>query len=140
MKNFAVRTLGIKKGLKINEYGVFKGERRTAGREETDVYAAVGLPWIPPELREMRGELDAARAGTLPDLVTLDDISGDLQMHTTATDGRSTLGEMARADNPPVGSTVYYYLKVYKPKMRARAEVVPTVDSEMAGLVVSGTF
>jgi DNA polymerase (family 10) len=95
--NIAVRTLGIKRGLKINEYGVFKGRRQIAGREEADVYQAVGLPWMPPELREMRGELDAARAGTLPDLVELDDIRGDLQMHTTATDGRSTLAEMVRA-------------------------------------------
>lgn len=95
--NIAVRTLGIRKGLKINEYGVFRGDRPIAGREEAEVYAAIGLPWIPPELREMRGELEAARAGRLPALVELDNIRGDLQMHTTATDGRSTLAEMARA-------------------------------------------
>lgn len=95
--NIAVRTLGIKKGLKINEYGVFRGDRQIAGREEAEIYKAVGLPWMPPELREMRGELDAARAGALPALVELGDIRGDLQMHTTATDGRSTLADMARA-------------------------------------------
>jgi DNA polymerase (family 10) len=95
--NIAVRTLGVKRGLKINEYGVFRKSRRIAGRNEADVFAAVGLPWIPPELREDRGELEAARAGTLPTLVTLDDLKGDLQMHTTYTDGRQDLKEMVQA-------------------------------------------
>jgi DNA polymerase (family 10) len=95
--NIAVRTMGVKRGLKINEYGVFRGTRRIAGRTEQEVYKTVGLPWMPPELRENRGELEAARAGTLPDLVELADIRGDLQMHTTATDGVNSLEEMARA-------------------------------------------
>lgn len=93
----AVRGIGVKRGLKINEYGVFRGRRRIAGRSEEDVFAAVGLPWIPPELRENRGEIDAARAGALPSLVTLEDLRGDLQMHTTYTDGASTLVEMVDA-------------------------------------------
>jgi len=95
--NIAVRTMGVKRGLKINEYGVFHGAKRMAGRTEQEVYAAVKLPWMPPELRENRGELEAARAGTLPALVEIDDIRGDLQMHTTATDGKDTLEAMARA-------------------------------------------
>lgn len=95
--NIAIRALGIKRHLKINEYGVFRGTRRIGGREEIDVYKAVGLPWIPPELREDRGEIDAAREGSLPELVTLEDIRGDLQVHTTYTDGHNTLGEMAAA-------------------------------------------
>jgi len=95
--NIAVRTLGVRRHLKINEYGVFRGAKRIAGAKEEDVFKAVGLPWIPPELRENRGELDAARAGTLPDLVALDDIRGDLQMHTTYTDGKNSLAEMAQA-------------------------------------------
>jgi DNA polymerase (family 10) len=95
--NIAVRTLGVKRHLKINEYGIFRGHRRVAGREEAEVFRAVGLPWIPPELREHRGELEAARARRLPHLVTVDDIRGDLQMHTTYTDGKHTLAEMARA-------------------------------------------
>jgi len=95
--NIAVRALGVRKGLKINEYGVFRGKRRIAGRDEADVYRAVGLPWMPPELREMRGEIEAARADRLPTLVELDDLRGDLQMHTTATDGHNTLAEMAEA-------------------------------------------
>jgi len=95
--NIAVRTLGVKRGLKINEYGVFRGSTRIAGRTEGEVYEAVKLPWVPPELRENRGELEAARRGELPDLVELDDIRGDLQMHTTASDGKDTLDGMARA-------------------------------------------
>ncbi|HEX5830299.1 MAG TPA: DNA polymerase/3'-5' exonuclease PolX [Gemmatimonadaceae bacterium] len=95
--NIAVRRLGQQRGLKINEYGVFHGERWTGGRDEADVFAAVELPWIPPELREDRGELDAARDGTLPHLVELGDIRGDLQMHTTDSDGRDTLDAMAEA-------------------------------------------
>jgi len=95
--NVAIRTLGVKKGLKINEYGVFKGTKRVGGKTEEEVYAAVDLPYIEPELREDRGEIDAARKGKLPDLVTLEDIKGDLQSHTTASDGKNTLEEMARA-------------------------------------------
>jgi DNA polymerase (family 10) len=95
--NIAVRTLGLKRGLKINEYGVFRGSRRIGGRTEAEVYRSVGLPWMPPEVRENRGELEAARAGTLPDLVSLADLRGDLQMHTDATDGKNTLAEMVDA-------------------------------------------
>jgi DNA polymerase (family X) len=95
--NILVRTLAMKRRLKINEYGVFRGRRSIAGREEADVFRAVGLPWIPPELRENRGELDAAHAGRLPTLVAVTDIRGDLQMHTDATDGKNTLAEMAEA-------------------------------------------
>lgn len=95
--NIAVRTLGVKRKLKISEYGVFRGKRRVSGRTEEEVFAAVGLPWIPPELREDRGEIQAAREGTLPRLVELADIRGDLHMHTDATDGKSTLREMVEA-------------------------------------------
>jgi DNA polymerase (family 10) len=95
--NIAIRTLGVKRKLKISEYGVFRGERRVSGAKETDVFEAVGLPWIPPELREDRGEIQAAREGTLPRLVTLDDIRGDLHVHTDATDGKNTLREMVEA-------------------------------------------
>lgn len=95
--NIAVRTLGVKRKLKINEYGVFRGSRQIGGRTEEEVFKAVGLPWIPPELREDRGEVDAARMGTLPRLVELRDIRGDLHMHTTHTDGQNTIAEMAEA-------------------------------------------
>jgi DNA polymerase (family 10) len=95
--NIAVRTRGVKRGLKINEYGVFRGERLVAGRTEADVYGAVGLPVIEPELRENQGEIEAAEQGRLPRLVALGDLRGDLQAHTDATDGRDTLDAMARA-------------------------------------------
>jgi DNA polymerase (family 10) len=84
-------------GLKVNEYGVYRGEKSIAGRSEEEVYAALGLPWITPELRENRREFAWAEAGELPDLVTLDDIRGDLHMHTTETDGKATLEEMCAA-------------------------------------------
>jgi DNA polymerase (family 10) len=95
--NIAVRMMGVKRKLKINEYGVYKGKKMIAGRTEEDVYKAVGLPYIEPELREDRGELRAAAAGRLPRLVELKDIKGDLHAHTTATDGRYTALEMAEA-------------------------------------------
>lgn len=95
--NIALRKLGVAHGLKINEYGVFHGERRLAGGTEAEVYRAVGLPLIPPELREDRGELAAAAEGRLPELVTVADLKGDLHVHTRASDGKSTLEEMAEA-------------------------------------------
>ena len=95
--NIAVRRMAQEQGLKINEYGVFRGTRRVGGRTEREVAKAVGLPLIPPELREDRGEIAAAQAGTLPDLVSVEDLRGDLQMHTTSSDGRDSLPAMVRA-------------------------------------------
>lgn len=95
--NIAVRSMGRTHGLKINEYGVFKGGRRVGGRDELDVFRAIKLPFIPPELRENRGEIEAAQRQALPRLVTLDDMRGDLQSHTTDSDGRHALDEMAEA-------------------------------------------
>ena len=95
--NVVLRQMAQQRGLKINEYGVFKGDRTVAGDTEESVYASVGLPWIPPELRENRGEFEAARAGRLPTLLEIADLKGDLHAHTTATDGRNTIREMAEA-------------------------------------------
>ena len=106
--NIAVRTLGVKRGVKINEYGIFRGSRRIAGRHEADVFQAVGLPWIPPELREDRGEIAAAFDGQLPTLVERGDIRGDLQMHTTYTDGRDSLADMVKA----CGDRGYSYIAI----------------------------
>jgi len=106
--NIALRGLARERGLKINEYGVYRGTRRLAGRTEQDVYESVGLPWIPPELREQRGELEAARQGALPPLIENDDIRGDLQSHTTSSDGRGTLEAMAEAAQ----SLGYEYLAI----------------------------
>lgn len=93
----ALRQLAQQLGLKMNEYGVFRGDQSVAGATEKSVYAAVGLPWIPPELRENRGEIAAARNGRLPTLVERADLKGDLHVHTHATDGRNSLKEMAAA-------------------------------------------
>ncbi len=92
-----IRKLGVGKGLKINEYGIFKGRKRVAGKNEGDVYDSVQLPYIVPELREDRGEVEAAQKGELPDLIAQDDIRGDLHAHTKLTDGRASLEEMAEA-------------------------------------------
>jgi DNA polymerase (family 10) len=96
--NIAVRTLAQRRGLKLNEYGIFDERgRRLGGEREEEVFAAVGLPFIPPELRENRGEIEAAAAGALPALIQLDDLRGDLHAHTRVTDGRSSLEAMANA-------------------------------------------
>jgi DNA polymerase (family 10) len=95
--NIAVRRLGQQRGLKINEYGVFKGNKRVTGETEESVYACVDLPWIAPELRENRGEIEAAQKGSLPELVRLADLKGDLHAHTRATDGHNSIREMALA-------------------------------------------
>jgi len=95
--NIAIRRIAQQLGLKVNEYGVFRGTQRIAGDSEESVYRAVGLPFIPPELREDRGEFEAARAGRLPKLVELSDLKGDLHAHTKATDGHDTLRDMALA-------------------------------------------
>jgi DNA polymerase (family 10) len=99
--NIAVRKIAVKKDLKINEYGVFRGENddaeRIAGESEEEVFEAVGLPYIEPELRENHGEIEAAKQGKLPELIELNDIRGDLHAHTEATDGRASLEEMVEA-------------------------------------------
>lgn len=95
--NVALRQLAQQRGLKLNEYGVFRGEKLLAGETEESVYALLGLPWIPPELRENRGEVELARSGRMPQLVGLGDLAGDLHVHTKATDGRQTVQEMAEA-------------------------------------------
>ena len=97
--NVAIRTRAVRMGLKLSEYGLFRIEDdvKIAGETEAGVYEALGLPWIPPELRENCGEIEAAIEGRLPELVELRHIRGDLHMHTTETDGRATLEEMAEA-------------------------------------------
>ena len=103
--NVKLRRRAVERGLRISEYGVYRLEEedreaegeRIAGREEADVYATVGLGWIPPELREDRGEIEAAAAGRLPDLIRLEDVRGDLHMHSTWSDGRNSIEEMVEA-------------------------------------------
>lgn len=95
--NIALRTLGLKRGLKFNEYGVYRKNRWLAGQTEKDVYAQVGLPLISAELREAQGEIEAAETGKLPNLVSLADIRGDLHAHTSESDGESSIEELAEA-------------------------------------------
>ncbi len=97
--NIAVRDRARRMGLKVSEYGVFdeRTGRRVAGEKEEDVYRAVGLEWMAPELRENRGEIEAAESGRLPVLVEERDIKGDLHVHTTESDGANTLEEMVEA-------------------------------------------
>lgn len=96
--NIALRNLAIQKGWKLNEYGLFdKGGKRLAGENEEGVYQKLGLGYVPPELRENRGEVEAAADRKLPRLIEFDDIRGDLQMHTTWSDGSVDLEGMARA-------------------------------------------
>jgi DNA polymerase (family 10) len=97
--NVHLRELAVRKGYKLNEYGIFKARtgRRVGGGEEADMYRLLGMAWIPPELREDSGEIEAAIEDRLPDLVELDDIRGDFHAHTKLTDGHNSLEEMAAA-------------------------------------------
>ena len=95
--NVAVRGIAVDKKLKLNEYGLFKGNRVVAGADETGIYSKLGLAYIEPEIREDRGEIEAAQNGTLPRLLEISDIRGDLHMHTTASDGTTSIEELAHA-------------------------------------------
>ncbi len=93
--NIATRQLGLQKNLKINEYGVFQHEKRIAGKTEKEVYSSLGLDFIEPELREDRGEIEAAQEHRLPKLITSQDLRGDLHVHSNYTDGKNSLEEIA---------------------------------------------
>ena len=97
--NIKLREMAVRAGLKLNEYGAFKepGDKKIGGRTEEEMYKAIKLPWIPPELREDTGEIEAALQGTLPDLVRLEDIKGDLHVHTKESDGSHDLDTLVRA-------------------------------------------
>ena len=141
--NVAVRTIAVKKKLKINEYGVFKGKRRVAGKTEREIFRAVGLPYIEPELRENRGEIEAARKRRLPRLVSSSDMRGDLHCHTEATDGRNSLEEMANAAK----ALGYEYLAITdhskrvavthgmdEARLRKQLEAIDRLNSRLRGL------
>jgi len=96
--NVVLRTIALRKGYKLNEYGLYdKRNHQIAGRTEESIYSRLGLPFITPELREDNGEIEAARKGRLPKLIGYDDLKGDLQIHTSWTDGNNTITEMAQA-------------------------------------------
>ncbi len=143
--NIEIRTLAVKQGLKINEYGVFRGETRVAGEEESDVYACLGLPYIVPELREGRGEVEAAQQRQLPKLVTLADIRGDLHAHTRETDGRDDLETMALAAR----ALGYEYLAITdhsrrvtvargldEKRLRAQMAAIDTLNDRLEGITL----
>ncbi len=94
--NVHLRRIAQARGLLLNEYGLFRGRSTIAGKTEEQVYKTLGLPWMPPELREDRGEIEAAQSGRLPSLLSRSDLRGDLHTHSTYTDGRSSIEEMAR--------------------------------------------
>ena len=95
--NVALRSIAQNKGYKVSEYGIYRDEERVAGATEEDVFGALGMAWVPPEIRENLGEVEAARTGELPDLIDLTQIKGDLHAHTNWSDGMFSLDEMARA-------------------------------------------
>ncbi|MDI7261284.1 MAG: DNA polymerase/3'-5' exonuclease PolX [Thermodesulfobacteriota bacterium] len=95
--NIHLRGIAKSKGIKINEYGVFKGDKKIGGKKEKDIYGALDMDWIEPELREDRGEIEAAQKGRLPKLVEESEIKGDLHVHSKWSDGHSTIEEIARA-------------------------------------------
>ena len=139
--NVAIREDAVRRGLSVSEYGVQDvetGETVTAA-EETEVYERLGYAWIPPELRENRGELEAARAATLPELVTLEDVRGDLHMHTTWSDGRATLDEMVAAAKEEGREYVAIcdHAKRLKGDLLARqGEAIATVNESVKGIEV----
>ncbi|MGD2175578.1 MAG: DNA polymerase/3'-5' exonuclease PolX [Candidatus Brocadiaceae bacterium] len=106
--NIAVRQLAVDRDWKLNEYGLFKDDSLLAGKTEEAIYHRLNMAWVPPELREDRGEVQAAANGELPELIELDDIRGDFQAHTDATDGAATLKEMAEAAR----ELGYHYLAI----------------------------
>lgn len=95
--NVKLRTMAVKRGLSINEYGIYEGDKKLAGRTEKELYEVLGLPLFPPEIREDRGEFDAAASKSLPNLISFQDIRGDIHCHSNWSDGKSTIEEMARA-------------------------------------------
>lgn len=93
--NIALRKIAIDKGYKLNEYGLFKGKKQIAGKTEEEIYETLGLKWIPPEIRNNSGEIEAAIKNKLPRLIDYGDLKGDLQIQTDWTDGANTIEEMA---------------------------------------------
>ena len=143
--NVAMRTIAVKKKLKVSEYGVFDASgAKIAGETEQGVYEAIGLRWMAPELRENRGEIEASIANTLPRLVELSDVRGDLHMHTTETDGKSTLEQMAEAARDAGRSyvaitdhseTLTFVRGMGKDRLRAQRKKIREVEASLGGTI-----
>lgn len=143
--NIALRRIARARGLKINEYGVYRGSRRIAGATEASVYATIGLPWIPPELREDHGEIEAARNRRLPNLVERGDLRGDLHAHTSASDGADSLEAMAMAareagldylaiTDHSQGLKIAHGLDA--PRLLAQIEAIDRLNERLRGIVL----
>jgi len=143
--NVKLRDIAKDKGLKLNEYGVFKGKRKVAGKTEAEVYKALGLPLIPPPLREDRGEIEAAAKGRLPKLIRPGDMRGDLHVHSEWSDGAGTIEDVARAAR----ELGYEYiaiadhtnsLRVFgglsEREMRRKIEAVRKADKKLKGITI----
>jgi DNA polymerase (family 10) len=141
--NVAIRKIAVSKGLKLNEYGIFEKEEKVAGKTEEEVYAQFGLHYIEPEMRENRGEIEAAKEGTLPDLVTIDDIRGDLQVHSKESDGNVSIEEMVEGAR----DRGYEYLAITDhskrvtmakgldaKRLRKQIEEIDTLNSRIKGI------
>ena len=129
--NVQLRRIAIKRGYKLSEYGLLKGKEAVAGKTEEEVYRELGLSYIPPELREDRGEIEAARAGKIPELVSLDDIKGDLHIHTKYSDGLESVERMAQE----AGRLGYEYMAItdHSPSERiARGLDEPRLEKQWA--------
>ena len=143
--NVAMRTIAVKKKLKVSEYGVFDATgAKIAGDTEQSVYEAIGLRWMAPELRENRGEIEASIANRLPKLVELSDVRGDLHMHTTETDGKSTLEQMAEAARNAGRSyvaitdhseTLTFVRGMGKDRLRAQRKRIREVEESLDGTI-----
>ncbi|MFZ5448041.1 MAG: DNA polymerase/3'-5' exonuclease PolX [Thermodesulfobacteriota bacterium] len=138
--NIALRKIAIDKGYKLSEYGLFQGEQLVAAETEEEVYGKLGMPWIPPELRENRGEIDAALAGRLPELIGYDDIKGDLHVHCNWDGGANSIDEIVAAASALgyeyVGISDHtQFLKIERgldeEKLRARNQEIDKINARL---------
>jgi DNA polymerase (family X) len=143
--NVAMRTIAVKKKLKVSEYGVFDASgAKVAGETEASVYEAIGMRWMAPELRENRGEIEASVEDRLPKLIELTDVRGDLHMHTTETDGKSTLEQMAEAARTAGRSyvaitdhseTLTFVRGMGRERLRAQRKRIREVEESLGGSI-----
>jgi DNA polymerase (family 10) len=143
--NIVIRIMARDMGMKVNEYGIFKGKKKISGATEDEMYEAVGLCYIDPELRESRGEHRAAKEGRLPELITLEDMRGDLHMHTHYSDGHNTITEMAEA----AGKMGYSYIAITdhsehipivhgidEKRLRVQLEEIDRINDTLKGITI----